>query len=57
MDLLRELKAMPITLHLLQVGHACCSPAQFQEQQCHRHVAGLPMSTPTLGFGWHKHQF
>lgn len=42
MDLLRELKAMPVTLHLLQVG-PCMSPAQIAPGR----LAGLPWLAQT----------
>lgn len=41
MDLLRELKNMPITLHLLQVSSSCPDLGWFQRQQFQVHLAGL----------------
>lgn len=46
MDLLRELKAMPVTLHLLQVSSSGPGLKWFQRQQFQEHLAGLLILFP-----------
>lgn len=49
MDLLRELKAMPVTLHLLQVGPSCPCSGQLRAQLLGPHRAPRPPPPSLVG--------